>query len=85
MRSDRTDYQKQYLKKNSEKRKAYFRGYYQKNRLTIIEKAKLRYWARRPAFAANQKVYRQNNVEELRIVKKQGITITQAREQLKGR
>ena len=83
---ERQTYQKQYLMDNREKRREYWRRYYQRNRTQIIERAKARYRNKKDAFKATQRRYRQSHALEIKVSKILGITILQARAQLqKGR
>lgn len=79
-------YQKQYLMDHQAERREYFRSYYQKNRLKLIEKAKRRWRENPDVFRASQKRYRKNHALEIKVAKALGMTITQARAELqKGR
>ena len=81
---ERQTYQKQYLMKNRPQRKEYFRKYYLRHREEMMQQAITRYYAKHKENREVQKKYRQDNKAAIAIMKKQGITITQAREQLKG-
>lgn len=82
------DYQKKYLMDNYDERQQYFKSYYQRNRKRLIEEAKRRYQANRSHHLEIQKKYRYRKRTEINLLRKVskalGISIKEARVQLKG-